>query len=175
MRGHVEDYLDALEFEGPEQVRAWVESQRNLTDREKRRALQFADQWEAREVQNLLARANAAVKELSKSRMRAQEGLSAGRRRIAEIEAAVSHDRLDPAAALNELGSLRREIREANTVLDAIEEAGVRAEQTANTPVDAYLADMRRRFPSVPGLGTQRLSAAYLGGEEPSPFTGGRS
>lgn len=161
-----------VEFDTPAQAWAWLENARQLTDREKRRVATWIGQWETELGHKMVDRLKATSEQIKELRQRNREKIEDGQRRTAEVERLMATGRMSVDEGLKEITALARQHRECLAVQESLRQSAERWEADANRAVDDHLAEQQRRFPAAKRATTQRLTVAYLSGDEDSPFRG---
>jgi chromosome segregation ATPase len=159
-----------VEFSTPAQAWDWLENNRHLSDREKRRAASWIEQWETSEGHKFRERLKTRSEQIKTERQRNRERIEEGQRRIAEVERAMKTGRMTSGEGLKEITRLAHQRNQCLAVQETLRQATERWEADADAPISDYLTDVQRRFPAANRATKQTLTLGYLQGDEDSPF-----
>ena len=161
-----------VEFTNPDQAWDWLENSHHLTDREKRRTAKWVDQWEAQLGHKFVDRLKATSEQIKELGQQNLKKIEEGQERTVEVEHGMATGRMTTHDGLKEITRLARQHRECLAVQNSLRHSAERWADDADRTVDDHLQEQQRRFPVLKAASSQRLTDAYLRGEEESPFLG---
>lgn len=165
MRDLLNDFA-GLDFQTPEDAHAWLDSQRGLSDLEKRRVLSWIVRWETKVGQahvEWLTQRSAQIKE---EHDRVVGTLEEGRQRTAQVEHLIATGRMTKEAGAQELTGLSRQHQECLKIQASIRREIERWEAEAERSPSDRLREMQGRFNAgAPRYGVETLTMAVLRGE----------